>query len=71
MTMFVKVVSVPGPVAETALGEGATVREALRAANLAPSENHSVTLNGSPTTMDAIVHEGDRVICSLAAKSAA
>lgn len=71
MTQFIKVVSVPGPVVETALEDGSTVAQALEAANVTPGANHSVTLNGSPTTMDAIVHEGDRVICSLAAKSAA
>ena len=71
MTMFIKVVSVPGPVVETALEDGATVSDALTAANVTLSANHSITINGAPATTDSEVSDGDRVICSLAAKSAA
>lgn len=70
MTLFIKVVSVPGPVTEVALEPGSTVTDALSAANVSTGANHTVSVNGDPSDGDRALSDGDRVIVSLAAKSA-
>lgn len=70
MTMFVKIVEVPGAVTEVALESGATVSDALEAGDLIVAPNQSVTVNGSPASNDTELTDGARVIVSKEAKSA-
>lgn len=70
MTQFVKIVEVPGAVTEIALESGATVADALSAANLAPTSTQTLSVNGSPVETDHVLSDGDRVIISKQAKSA-
>lgn len=70
MSIFVKVIRVPGAVTEVGLNDGATVGDALSAASVTVGAGESVSLGGSETTMDATVTDGARVIVSKAAKGA-
>ena len=71
MSIFVKIVQVPGPVTEVALEDGATVTDALAAGDITPDSNQSVQVNGASVDSSATLHDSDRVIISRAAKSAA
>ncbi|NVZ07982.1 hypothetical protein HW932_01745 [Allochromatium humboldtianum] len=71
MTMFVKIVRVPGSVSEIALNDGATVADALAAADITPSSNEELTVNGHASAQDATLSDGARIVLAKAAKSAA
>ena len=71
MTMFVKIVRVPGSVSEIALNDGATVADALAAADITVSPTEELTVNGHTTTTDAVLSDGARIVLAKSAKSAA
>lgn len=64
----VKVCRVPGGNQEVTLHDGATVGDALRAANLSRQSGEKVVLNAQDTTDDTVVHNGDRVMLVQGAK---
>lgn len=64
----VKVIRVPGAVSEVGLNAGATVAEALAAADVTVGAGEAVKLNGADTNMDATVSDGARLIVAKAAK---
>lgn len=70
MAMFVKIVRVPGSVSEIALNDGATVADALNAAEITASPNEEITINGNPASTDRTLFDGDRLILAKQAKSA-
>ena len=65
-----KVIRVPGTVKEIALEDGATVADALAAAEYEPSATEAITLNGATVSTDAVVNDSDRLVLAKAAKSA-
>lgn len=70
MAISVKVVRVPGAVVELVLEGGATVGQALAAANITPTSGESVKVNAADATSDTALSDGDRVYISKAAKGA-
>lgn len=70
MAIFVKVVRVPGAVTEVALTDGATVGDALAAAGIELGGSDRLTLGAEPTTTDAVLTDGARVVISKDAKGA-
>lgn len=64
----VKVIRVPGTVTVVGLNAGATVQDALTAANMNVGANEAVSLNGATVSMDAQVSDGARIIIAAAAK---
>lgn len=64
----IKVARVPGTVKEVTLQDGATVNDALAAANEALQSGEAIRLNGIETTGTASVKEGDRVVLVRGAK---
>jgi hypothetical protein len=69
-TITVKVVRVPGTVTTVELYAGATVGDALEAANITTGAGESVSLNGQSVGNDAAVADNARVIVSKGAKGA-
>jgi hypothetical protein len=65
-----KVVRMPGKTTEVVLEDGATVADALAAAELTLGGNEKMTINGETAVMDDPVFGGDRVILAKDAKSA-
>ena len=66
----IKVVRVPGAVVELGLNEGATVADALAAADITVSPTEELTVNGHTTTPDAVLSDGARIVLAKSAKSA-
>ena len=66
-----KVIRVPGAVHEVGLEAGATVADALAAADVVVGSGETLKLNGADTTNDAVVTEGARILVAKAAKGAA
>ena len=66
----VKVIRVPGAVTEVGLESGASVSDALNAADVAIGNGETVKLNGADTEMSAPVSEGSRILVAKAAKGA-
>ena len=66
----VKVIRVPGSVTEVGLESGASVQDALNAADLQVGDGESVKYNGADADMSATVTDGSRIIVSKAAKGA-
>ena len=66
----VKVIRVPGAVTEVGLESGASVSDALTAADVSIGNGETVKLNGADTTMDSPVSEGSRILVAKAAKGA-
>lgn len=69
-TIIVKVVRVPGAVVEVALEGGATVADALAAANITQGDTEAVTINGATVDNSATLTDGARVVLAKQAKSA-
>lgn len=69
--MMVKVVRIPGIVAEVGLEDNATVADALAAANVTPSDNEHMSVNGQTVDSTYVLHDADRLILARQAKSAA
>jgi len=67
----VKVMQVPGSVKEVALNDGATVGDALAAAEITNSEDYPITVNGASATTSTGLVDGQRVILARSSKSAA
>jgi len=67
----VKVIRVPGAVVEVGLTAGATVQNALEAANVTISTGESIAVDGNTVDSDYVLSDGSRVILSKSAKSAA
>lgn len=63
-----KVVRIPGTVREVALNDGATVHDALAAADTSVAAGESVKLNGIETTLDAVVPNGASLVIAKGAK---
>ena len=66
--MEVKVVRVPGRTSVVELNNGATVQDALTAAEVSVSEGEVCKLNAVDADMSASVHEGDKIIIAKGAK---
>ena len=66
----VKVIRVPGAVVEVGLETGATVQDALDAANITLGSGETVTVDGNTTDTSFALSDGARVILSKQAKSA-
>ena len=64
----VKVIRVPGAVTEVALNAGATIADALAAANMSTSATESIKLGAAPADVSTVVSNGDRVVVSQGAK---
>ncbi len=64
----VKVIRVPGSVSEVGLEAGATISDALSAANVVVESHESMQLNGNVVDGSTVLSDGDRVIVSKAAK---
>jgi hypothetical protein len=69
-TIIVKVIRVPGAVVEVGLESGATVADALDAAEITLGDNEAVTINGETANTSSIVTDGTRIVLAKAAKSA-
>lgn len=73
-SIFVKVAAVPGNVVEVALEAGASVAEAMAAANITAQPGAELTVNGTTTSLDNIddttCQNGDVIAISMGAKSA-
>lgn len=64
----IKVVVVPGAVKEVVLNDGATVRDALSAANQT-SDGFQVAVDGvNNASLDTVLSDGQRVALSIGAK---
>ena len=70
MSIFVKCVRMPGAVKEVGLNDGATVAEALSAAEMTVGDTEGLTVNGTAATSDTVIYDGDRVVLAKEAKSA-
>lgn len=66
--MEVKVVRVPGRAVTVEVPEGATVGEALGAADVMLSSGEACKLNGADATLTDGLTEGDKVIVAKGAK---
>lgn len=66
--MEVRVVRVPGRTVSVELEDGATVGDALHAADIAVQSNEAVKLNGTNADTSATLNEGDKVIIAKGAK---
>ena len=64
----VKVTQVPGSIANVALEDGATVADALTAANMSVQEGFVIKVDGVEATTSTPVRDGSRVILSRGAK---
>ena len=64
----VKVIQVPGAVVEVALNAGATVADALNAANITVGEGEGLKVDGNDATETQTLSDGQRVIAAKAAK---
>lgn len=67
----VKVIRVPGAVVEVGLATGATVQDALEAANVTLGTGEAITVNGNAVNANHTLNESDKIILSKSAKSAA
>lgn len=70
MSMFVKVVRMPGAVKEVAVENGSNVAAALTAAEITVGETETLTLNGVSADTTHLVYDGDRIVLAKEAKSA-
>jgi hypothetical protein len=68
MTIEVKVIRVPGLSQEVGLEDGATVADALAAANTSVEAGEKATLNGVDCQMTSVMSQGDRLIIVKGAK---
>jgi sulfur carrier protein ThiS len=68
-TFFSKVVRVPGAVVEVALNEGATVADALEAANITLAPNEAVAVNGANVELSRVITSGEVISVAKSAKS--
>lgn len=66
--MQVKVVRVPGAVSDLELDDGATVGDALSAAQLTVGSGETIKVNGSSATESTRLSNGDRIIVAKGAK---
>lgn len=66
--MEVKVVRVPGRTTVVELDNGATVQDALKAAEVTVSSGEVCKLNALDADMTAVLHEGDKIIIAKGAK---
>lgn len=64
----VKVIRVPGGVHEVAVNEGATVADALAAANITPNSNESIKIGTESVSTEDTVSDGDRIVIAQGAK---
>jgi hypothetical protein len=64
----VKVIRVPGVAVEVGLNDGASVSDALSAANMTLAAGEQLTVNGMEASTDTILADADRVILAKAAK---
>ena len=70
MSMFVKIVRMPGEVKEIAVDGGASVGQALEIAEMSASSSEKITVNGSVATLSTCLSDGDRIVLARDAKSA-
>lgn len=63
-----KVVRVPGAVVDVVLEDGATVADALAAANITVGENEALSINSTPATTSTALTDGARIVLAKAAK---
>lgn len=66
--MEVKVIRVPGRTATVEVSEGASIAEALQAANIDLASGEACKLNGATAEFGDILTEGDKVIVAKGAK---
>ena len=63
-----KVVRVPGAVVDVVLEDGATVADALSAANITVGDNETLTINNTAATQSTVLTDGARIVLAKAAK---
>jgi putative ubiquitin-RnfH superfamily antitoxin RatB of RatAB toxin-antitoxin module len=66
--MFVKVIRVPGAVKEVGLEDGATVADALEAAELQKGENEALKVGSKNASLSDALSDGDIITISKGAK---
>lgn len=66
----VKVMLVPGAVKELALEDGATVAQALNAAEIDNAEGYPIKVDGATANLTTVLADGARVILAKSSKSA-
>jgi hypothetical protein len=64
----VKIIRVPGLAVEVGLNDGATVGDALAAANVTINAGEQLSVNTVEATTSTVLADGDRVILAKAAK---
>lgn len=64
----VKVMKVPGAVRNVALQDGATVSDALAAAEMSVDSNQTIQVDGSNASGTTTLSDGSRVIIAAGAK---
>ncbi len=70
MAVSAKVVRIPGAMTEVMLNDGATVADALAAANTSLASGEGLTVNSLPATLDTPLAQGNVVVVSKSAKGA-
>lgn len=68
MSITVKVIRVPGAVSEVGLYDGATVADALVAANETVNSGEAVKVGAADASQNTVLQDGDRVIIAKGAK---
>lgn len=68
MTLEVKVMEVPGRIISVALQEGATVQDALTAAEMTLASGRVLKVSGMNATLDTELQDGDNITMSANAK---
>lgn len=66
--VIVKVIRVPGAVKDVALNQGATVADALAAADMSVDSGEKVSLNGVDVPTSTAVTDGSRIVIAKGAK---
>jgi sulfur carrier protein ThiS len=61
-TLTIKIGKLPGRITEVALEEGATVAQAIEAAEITDIEGFETRVNGAPAANDAELSDGDNVL---------
>jgi putative ubiquitin-RnfH superfamily antitoxin RatB of RatAB toxin-antitoxin module len=64
----VKVTMVPGAIKNVMLNDGATVADALAAADLSATDGYTIQVDGQTATTSTAVQDGSRVILARSAK---
>lgn len=66
--LTIKIVQVPGAVQEVVLENGATVSDALSAANITVGSNECVKVNNEDVAQSTLLENGDRIVVAKGAK---